>query len=292
MKHIAYLTMDCLKGFFAYDHLTIEPLRQRDCRVQNVSWRRPDVLWDQFDLVVIRSPWDYQKAPQQFLSVLEAIEASGAQLQNSLNIVRWNICKEYLRDLDSGGVPIIPTQWLSCLTSARIEQLIEESSDGQFVCKPLIGAGADRTWWLSSSSDDSQKLAALNTYHAAPLMIQPFIRSVIDTGEYSLFYFGGKYSHSILKTPAPGDFRVQEEHGGRLLTILPDPDLVEVADRAVKAIPEPVLYARVDLVRLSDSTPAVMELELIEPSLYFAHDTHSPTRFADAVVDCLTNGSR
>jgi len=288
MKQIAYLTMDCLDGFYVYDFLTVEPLRQRGCDVRDVSWRNTNVCWNDFDAVIIRSPWDYQRTPQQFIGVLEDIESSRARLLNSLAIVRWNINKQYLKELQSNAVPIVPTQWLSHLTGADIDRFTNQNPDGQLVCKPLVGAGADHTWWLSATSDESQKRAALNSFQAWPLMVQPFIRSVIEVGEYSLFYFGGQYSHTILKTPKPGDFRVQEEHGGRLLTVTPDTDLVQTADQAVAAIPGWTLYARVDLVRLDDGTPAVMELELIEPSLYFAHDAASPDRFADALAACLT----
>ena len=291
MKSIAFLTMDSLEGFYAYDELTVEPLAQRGCRVQSISWRDNEVNWNDFDLVVIRSSWDYQKDPEQFLAVLKSIEHSNASLLNSLKTVHWNINKRYLKDLQDQGVAIVPTQWLPRLTASDMDELIQNSPDGQFVCKPLIGAGAEWTYQLSANSSPSDRQEALDIYRDQPLMAQPFVRSVIDVGEYSLFYFGGTYSHCVLKKPKDGDFRVQEEHGGRLLAVDPDGSLLLAADRAIATIPEPTLYARVDLVRLDNGSPAVMELELIEPSLYFAHDPKSPERFAEAVRHFLTSGT-
>ena len=115
-------------------------------------------------------------------------------------------------------------------------------------------------------------------------MVQPFVRSIVAHGEYSLFYFGGGYSHAVLKTPAAGDFRVQEEHGGTIRAISPDSAIHRVGDQAIEAIAETLLYARVDIVTLDDGRPAVIELELIEPSLYFPFEEESPARFADALV--------
>ena len=287
MKQIAYLTMDSLQNFVAYDHLTIQPLRCRGCHVQNVSWRARDVRWDDFDLVVIRSPWDYQQDPEQFLRVLHTIEASQATLLNSLAIVKWNIDKRYLQQLQQAGVAIVPTEWLLQLTEADMRSLIDNNPQEQFVCKPQIGAGADFTWRLSATGSEAEKSAALKAFANKPLMVQPFIRSVTEVGEYSLFYFGGQYSHCVLKTPKTGDFRVQEEHGGVLKSITPDTDLMAAADRAIAAIPDWTLYARVDLVRTDDGAPVVMELELIEPSLYFPFDESSPDRFADAIAEFL-----
>ena len=114
------------------------------------------------------------------------------------------------------------------------------------------------------------------------LMVQPFIESILDKGEYSLFYFAGQYSHGIMKTPKSGDFRVQEEHGGLLKSIQPDDKLLEAANKALQTIPEQVLYARIDLVEHQERYK-LMEIELIEPSLYFNLDDQAAMRFSIAL---------
>ena len=114
-------------------------------------------------------------------------------------------------------------------------------------------------------------------------MIQPFVKEVLDEGEYSLFYFNGEYSHAILKTPADGDFRVQEEHGGSLQPVIPDASMLRACKQALQAMPTDSLYARVDLIRYQHQW-AIIELELIEPSLYFNLDEASQPRFVDAFI--------
>ena len=276
--------MDSLAGFVAYDHLAIEPLARRGWRVEDVSWRRQQVRWDDYELVVIRTPWDYQQAPAAFLAVLQAIQESRARLQNDLHVVRWNIHKTYLRDLRDRGVRIVPTRWLDRLDHDTLSRLGEEFNSDRIVVKPVVGANADDTFLLDAHTVDAAHAAAIRTFSQRELMAQPFVESVVSAGEYSLFFFGGQYSHSVLKTPKSRDFRVQEEHGGVIRSVQPEQDLVAAAGRVMHALDVTTLYARVDLVRMPDGSPALMELELIEPSLYFPYDPQAPERFAEAVV--------
>jgi hypothetical protein len=111
-------------------------------------------------------------------------------------------------------------------------------------------------------------------------MIQPFLQSIIKEGEYSLFYFNGKHSHSVLKKPKVNDFRVQEEHGGMIKSILPKQQLMTIAQNIINKLSSIPLYARIDLVRNNENEFALIELELIEPSLYFNRDKDSAERFA------------
>jgi hypothetical protein len=282
-RKCAFLTMDSLEDFFAYDHMAHRPLAQLGWQVDDVSWRREDVCWDDYEIVVIRSPWDYQSDPQKFIDVLKEIDRSRARLENSLQTVLWNIDKTYLRDLESRGVTIVPATWCSPLTSQGLEKAFTEFRVDQIVVKPTVGANADDTFWLRSDSADDQFDRVVKTFVQRSALVQPFMQSVIDEGEYSLFYFGNAYSHCILKSPKSGDFRVQEEHGGAIRSYEPQQDLLVAGRRAIEAIEQDTLYARVDLVRLPDGRPAVMELELIEPSLYFPFDAGSPSRFAQAL---------
>ncbi|MDX1420077.1 MAG: hypothetical protein R3181_08930 [Rubricoccaceae bacterium] len=281
MRRVAFLTMDSLEDFVAYDEEAVPPLEQRGWTVDFVPWRTP-TDWGRYEAVVIRTPWDYQRDPDAFLAVLDAIEASPARLANPLDVVRWNLDKAYLRDLEARGVPIVPTAWGGRLDD--LDALRRRLGSDTLVVKPTVGANADDTFRLGPDTDPS---AALATFAARPFMVQPFVRSVIEEGEVSLFHFLGLYSHAILKTPAAGDFRVQEEHGGCIRALSPEPALRAAADRALDGLP-PLLYARSDWVRMPEGAPggpwALMELELIEPSLYFPYDAAAPARFADAFV--------
>ena len=287
MSRIAFLTMDSLEGFVSYDYLVRDILRQRGLRVDEVSWKNPHADWDRYDLVVIRSPWDYQQSCSQFLDVLALIDASRANLQNPLKVVRWNVEKTYLRDLQDSGVTIVPTAWLQSPRVADLTSLFEQLKADQVVVKPFIGAGATDTCWLNSNSSPELLQSIETLYQGRLALAQPFIESVLSYGEISLTFFGGEYSHTVLKTPKSGDFRVQEEHGGIIQPIDPDPEVIAFARRSLAAVQSDLLYARVDLVFLQNQQPAIMELELIEPSLYLSYDDKSPQRFADAIESKL-----
>ena len=287
MSRIAFLTMDSLDGFFSYDYLVRDILQQRGVHVDEVSWRDPNADWDAYDLVVIRSPWDYQQSCSQFLDVLARIDASRANLQNPLTVVRWNVEKTYLRDLQDSGVTIVPTAWLQSPKVADLTNLFQQLKADQVVVKPFIGAGATDTFWLNSDSSLELLQSIETLYQGRLALAQPFIESVLSYGEISLTFFGGTYSHTVLKTPKSGDFRVQEEHGGIIQRIDPAPDVVSFARRSLAAVQSDLLYARVDLVFLENQQPAIMELELIEPSLYLTYDDKSPQRFADAIESKL-----
>lgn len=283
MNRIAFLTMDSLERFVSYDALVEEKLEALGVKVDNVPWRSRTVNWDDYEMVIIRSPWDYQQAADEFMTVLEAIDASTAVLWNPIDVVRWNVRKTYLQELDDRGITIVPTRFVQSPTDTQIRGMFKVFETDQIVIKPAVGANADETFWLrpDSSASDLQQIELL--YSGRLALVQPFIPSVVEYGETSLIFFDGEHSHSVLKTPKAGDFRVQEEHGSHIQPITPDPSLIEFSRRALQPVPRRTLYSRVDLVELPNGQPAVMELELIEPSLYLSYDADSAARFADAI---------
>lgn len=286
MARIALLTLEERAAFVIDDALAIDELRARGHHVDDVPWSRPGVDWSGYALVVVRTPWDYTLRPCAFLGVLAEIEALGVPLENPRSVIAWNLHKGYLRELEARGVPIVPTAWGRGLTAHALRAL-RDRMGGPFVVKPAIGANAEDTFVLDASADDAALLHVASVHASREWMAQPFVRSVVEEGEYSLFYFAGALSHAIVKSPRPGDFRVQEEHGGIIRGVAPPPDLRAAADRAIASLPESLLQARIDLVRLDDGTPALMEAELIEPSLYFRMHPDAPRNFADAVEATL-----
>ncbi len=282
-REIAFLSMRDLTGYFVYDDLCFPALARRGWQASELAWDLPGIEWSRFTAVVIRSTWDYQRRFAEFLRTLEAIEKSGTLLLNSLAIVRWNIDKHYLRELEGRGVVIVPTAWASGVSSRQeLVPLFENFQTMELVIKPTIGANADDTFRLRLDSE-ANWTEVERIYRHKPAMIQPFVPSIVEDGEYSLFYFDGDFSHAVRKSPKVGDFRVQEEHGGQIRACQPDEELLRAAARAMAALPEPVLYGRVDLVRLADGRWGVIEIELIEPSLYFPYAPESTEKFAEAL---------
>ena len=281
--------MNTLEDFVCYDRMAIEPLAALDWQTEEIPWRNTDTDWNDYAAVVIRSPWDYQEDCDEFLSCLETIEASQAILENPLPLVKWNIEKNYLRDLEQHGMPIVPTLWAKNFARNQINDWRTELHSTELVIKPIVGAAASNTWRMGPNISD-ETLSQISTAHKdGPFMVQRFLPQISTEGEFSLFYFGGKFSHAILKCPKPGDFRSQEEYGSELISITPESNLLQAGERSLAtlqkcghAIP---LYARVDLIRLEETVDgfAIMELELIEPSLYFNMDDASAQRFAEAI---------
>lgn len=282
MPSVAFLSMDKLDDFFVYDELLIPHFEQAGWQVSSVPWRET-TDWDNFDAVIVRSPWDYQQSPAAFVACLRDIERSSAYLENPLALMEWNLEKTYLKALEKRGVATLPTLWRCGFDLAAIELARSHFQTNSLIVKPVLSANADDTFLLTGETAVMQHETLSELYHQRQIMIQPFANAVVADGEYSVFYFDGNYSHAILKTPKAGDFRVQEEHGGTLQAVTPDKDILAVCEQALAAMPTDSLYARVDIIRF-DNRWVIMELELIEPSLYFNLDEASSPRFVQAFL--------
>lgn len=273
--------MDDLAGYVSDDELAIEPLAGRGIEVETLSWRQTANKWSDFDAVVIRTTWDYQRFPNEFLSVLGEIEAA-TRLLNPVSVVRWNFDKIYLKELSENGVKIVPTLFETHFSTENFAAWLEEFAVSELIIKPRVSATAEHTYRLREFD-----AAFSESFENRPFLVQPFLETVVSEGEYSLFYFNGEFSHAILKSPKPQDFRVQEEHGGIITAIEATDEMRAAASNALSVVSEPLLYARVDLVRDALGGFYLMELELIEPALYLRMDAEAPRRFAKAVEDSI-----
>ena len=277
-RRCCFLSMDDMGHYVADDDLAISPLEELGWKVETVSWRDASVDWNDFEIVVIRTPWDYQRSPDEFLSVLEKIDSSSARLENPLDVVKWNLDKRYLRDLESRGLPIVPTIWDGVYDQRVFYRWMADLGCDELIIKPTVSATAEHTYRLGEFDP-----SLVETFSTRPFMVQPFLENIVTEGEFSLFYFNGEYSHTILKSPKTDDFRVQEEHGGLITAVEPTPELSNAGRKAFEMIKPPPLYARVDLVRDDENEFALIELELIEPALYLRMDADAPARFAAAI---------
>jgi glutathione synthase/RimK-type ligase-like ATP-grasp enzyme len=279
-KRCAFLTMDNTEGWSIDADLAIAPLQARNWQIDWVPWRSPDVDWDRYDAVYIGTPWDYPEDVSRFIGVLERIDRSAAVLVNDLALVRWGIPKTYLRDLEARGAAIVPSLWHEHLSAGQLSSFFEALSVDHLVIKPVVSTNATDTFLLDRDEASAMELRLLGTFSNRAFVVQPFIENIRKEGEYSLFYFGGNYSHAIRKVPKALDFRVQEEHGANIVAAQPDASLVDCAD-AIMGLVEPLpVYARCDLVRGADGRFLLMELELIEPSMYLRMHADAPERFA------------
>ena len=284
---VAFLTSGDLSGYVHDDELAVSPLRELGVDVTFVPWTT-DADWNRFELVVVRSTWDYQHDPASFLHVLANIDASCARLQNPLTLMRWNLHKRYLWDLSQQGVPVLPTEWGAAPDVRTVRTLFAKLAADEIVLKPAIGASAGDLMRLHADASDAELGVAVAPFGGREYLAQPFLSQFVTEGEYALIYLEGVLSHAILKTPKAGDFRVQEEHGGLICGVVPDARLCAAGERALRVLPAVPLYARVDLVRSGDDF-LLGELELIEPSLYLRMDEQAPRRLARAVAARCTS---
>jgi glutathione synthase/RimK-type ligase-like ATP-grasp enzyme len=282
-RRCAYLTMEDFGDFVSDADLSFAPMAELGWEAEMVPWRS-DVDWNRYDLVYICTPWDYQRDVGAFLDVLERIEASSATLVNSLELVHWNLEKNYLRDLESRGAEIVPSIFCNAFDEQDVAGWFAAHDSDRIVVKPLVGANSDHIVVLTSPLplEVIDELRAI--YSSRSFFVQPFMNRVLSEGEYSTFFFNGEYSHAILKKPEAGDFRSQEEFGADIRSIEAPQDLIGTA-REVVALVEPLpVYVRADFVRSADDRFLLMELELIEPSLYLRTDPGSAMRFAKALT--------
>ncbi len=269
-----------MEDYCCDDDLAIAPLAELGIDVTSADWRTFDTQ-RHYDWVIVRSTWDYQRAADKFFSLLGRIDASASALANPLSVMRDNQDKRYLLDLQDQGIAIVPTTVLDSPSTSALRECLDTANGQDIVVKPVVSAGAERTHWLRAGADASVLAAAESDLAGLHVLVQPFLPEIQTDGEYSVFFFNGEYSHSIHKKPKSGDFRVQEEHGGLIHGVAPSGALLDAAKAALASLSEPTLYARVDVVKHRGAW-LLMELELIEPSLYLRCDPLAPARFAHA----------
>jgi glutathione synthase/RimK-type ligase-like ATP-grasp enzyme len=282
VKRCAFLTLDERGDFVIDDEHAVAPLAGLGWQVETLSWRQRATPWEAFDAVIVRSTWDYWNDVPAFLEVLAQVNRA-TRLANPLDLIHWNLAKTYLRDLEGKGVRIVPTLWLDELQPGGIGPCADRLGTDRLVVKPVVGANGEDAYRLDRAEDRERLQRIVERFRGRPCMLQPYLGKVVTEGEYSLFYFNGAFSHAILKVPARGEFRSQEERGAELHAIEPAAEVLACAESALAVVAPAPLYARVDLVREDSGEFAVMEMELIEPSLYLRMHPAAPLRFAEAV---------
>jgi len=255
-------------------------LNARGIEARQCVWDDPKVDWGRFDLVLIRTTWDYQEKRDAFVAWAQSIKVP---LHNPAPIVSWNTHKSYLRDLEARGVPIIPTEWLSRGTTADIASLCQRRGWRRAFLKPCVGATSRETLRFEAGEPRAQRHAD-RLLAREDVMLQPYLDRVETDGEVSAIFIDGEFTHAVRKIPVSGDYRVQDDFGAKDYAIdFPD---VALAKRAVDAVDGSLLYARADFL-IGDDRLLLTELELVEPSLFFRHGRRAADCLADAIAKRL-----
>lgn len=283
MPRIALATYSAFPDLPPDDQIFQRALERRGARTRAMLWDAP-ADWATFDAVVVRSCWDYHLRHAEFLAWVDRVERAGVVLHNAPSILRWNSDKRYLRDLEQAGVDVVHTRWVDASSAPpALASVLAEEGWREAVIKPAISASATDTWRIPAGDVAAWEDRFRQMARRGQVMIQPFVAEVSREGEWSLVFIGGEFSHALLKRPAPGDFRVQTEHGGSQQLARPDPALVRAAETVLSCAPGAPSYARVDGC-VVDGHFRVMELELLEPTLYFTEGPEAAEQLADLVL--------
>jgi hypothetical protein len=242
-----------------------------DIAVEPVFWQDDGTDWTQYCAIMPLLAWNYPQHVDMLQARFDEIAAVNGLLLNAPDVLRANMDKGYLADLCALGAPVPPTLSVDMCTAQTILSSFDHFGCDEIIVKPRIGAGA----WRQARLKRGEPVPAGDILPPAAALIQPFLPAVTHEGELSLLYFGGEFSHALIKKPQAGDYRTQGQYGAIETGISAPPDALIAAEQVLsKANGAPFTYARVDLVRGPDGAWLLMELELIEPWLYLAHDGH------------------
>jgi hypothetical protein len=282
-RTVALVTCAEVPDLHPDDRLLLDPLAGQGIHVTAAVWDDPAVDWASFDLVVLRSTWDYAARRDEFVAWAAAVP----RLANPADVVAWNTDKRYLRELAAAGVPVVPTSWVGP------GDRWASPADGEWVIKPAVSAGSKDTGRYDLADASHRELAATHVTRLQQanrlVMIQPYLPAVDSYGETAALYIDRAYSHSIRKGPlllGPdlGDTGLYKEE--TVSARLPTPAELKVAEAAIGAIPggsDRLLYARIDMIPGLDGDPVLVELELTEPSLFLATAPGTAERLAAAI---------
>lgn len=273
-------------NIFLEDRLLSEQLQARHgLTTERVDWSREDVPWEQYRAVVIRTTWDYFERLEGFMAWLDRM-AAHPNVLNPIDMLRWNIDKHYLSDLQGAGVPIVPTCFVERGESTTLAQALAQLGADAAVYKPAISGAARETYRVRAgeAAGHAERFAALTQTQA--MLVQPFMPSIVEHGEVTVVVMGGQPTHAIVKRAKVGDFRVQDDHGGTVHDHQATTDELELAAAAFAACPGQPVYGRVDMVR-HEGRPHVMELELIEPELWLRCSPQAVLAFADGIANTV-----
>ena len=283
---IALLTCAALPNLRQSDQFLITALARHSIDAKPVVWNDQNIVWTDFEYLIFRNTWDYYEKEIDFNVWLHKIQALQIKTLNPIAVINQNKHKFYLRNLELAGIKILPTVFIDKTNTLDIEAVIPGNWQ-KAVIKPAFSAGSYQTE-VFNSSDCSNITHKYKTIAAEKeLLLQQFMPEIQSCGETSFIFFNKKYSHSVNKMPAAGDFRIQEQFGGLYTLVHPNQSLIDQAQKVVETFFEPLLYARVDGIIINNQLH-LMEIECIEPDLYFDLDKNAQTRFVAEIMQIIS----
>ncbi len=295
---IALATQRELPGWEKDDRPLHAALDELGVELVQPVWDDPEVDWRRFDGCLIRTTWDYMQKAEAYVAWAQRV-GEMIPLFNPARVVRWNLDKHYLRELEDEGIPHLPTVWIEPGAPIDVAETMRARGWSRGFLKPVVGCSAQGTLRFADSpgelADAQQHLESRLGQGA--MMLQPYLDTVETAGEVSALFFDGRLSHGVRKIPVRGDYRVQDDYGAADEPYRFEGEELALAIRTREAaerrlgLGSPLLYARADFLRRPDGALTVTELELVEPSLFFRHDAEAAGRLARALVERVREAS-
>ncbi|MEP6692205.1 MAG: hypothetical protein ABJD07_13680 [Gemmatimonadaceae bacterium] len=287
MTTVLFATCRAVPSFTPSDALAAAALSARGLTVRSAIWdsTEPRDL-DAGTVVVMRSVWDYHLHADRFRGWITGLEHRRFRVFNSPALSRWNMDKGYLRDLRRGKIETLPTSFVPKGERTTLAHELGALGAIEAVVKPAISASAHDTWRtsLAAVADDEARFTALLARGA--VLVQEYTHTIESEGEWSLVFLAGRFSHAVRKRPKAGDFRVQREHGGTATLERAPAAVIAAASRVLDALDEVPLFARVDGIEIGGRF-TLMELECLDPELFFELVPHAAESFAAALVAAI-----
>ena len=268
------------------DDTLLSFLKSKGLNITKEIWNDSKVKWEDYHLVILKSPWDYFDLIEDFYAWLADIKDKKIRLLNPIDIVKWNADKHYLQEIEKAGLKITPSIFIVKGDEINLMSYFKLFNTDTFVIKPCVSGGAKNTFKVAASNINEITLTITQLIKNEDIIIQPFLREIEEDGEWSFLFFNGKFSHAILKKSKEGDFRVQAIFGGTVNPQDPPLHYLNSAQLYVDQFAQNCLYARVDGTIINGEF-YLMELELIEPFLFLADHEDSLTNYYEALKQLI-----
>jgi len=250
------------------DGLLIEALNNLGLKTIKKDWNDSNFNWNSTKTAVFRSTWDYFDKFSIFQNWLSQVQNKCA-LINSYEQIKWNLDKHYLQDLKNWSLPIPKSVFINKMSGTKLKDIATNMKWNHIVVKPTVSGAAKNTFQLKDQEIENFQTNWIRLTNEEDFIVQEFQKNIIKSGEIAVMLFGGKYSHAVLKKAKKGDFRVQDDFGGTVETITPSKEIIDLAEKAIKKLNPTPLYCRVDVILNNQNKAVIIELELIEPELWF-----------------------
>jgi glutathione synthase/RimK-type ligase-like ATP-grasp enzyme len=258
-------------------------LRARGVDVVQPCWDDPDVAWEAFDVVAVRTTWDYFARREEFLAWAEVV-AKATRLVNPLDVLRWNTHKSYLIELEERGAPVVPTAWLGQGDRVELAEVLAARGWPSAVVKPAVGGGGEGLVRVGPGEAGRAQPDLDRLLASGDVLVQPYLDAVEEAGELSVVLVEGDVTHVVRKRPRTGEYRVHEHRGGTYERVEPTADVVALARWMVESTGQELVLARLDLIEDEVGALQVVELEATEPDLYLEHAPEAAETLALALI--------